>query len=278
MLPSLVDALESRDDDDRARRRGRARMRSSSISRMRALVYALSVRMRTCAAGVALRLEPDLAQRDREQADRHLLAGRGDHVELARIGIRRDSSFASAEQPVGLAATSPTRRRPAGGLRGGSARRARATLRMRSVRADRRAAVLLDDQRHGSRGPSQTRVAERDAPIRARNASVAFVPPKPNEFDSAARIFIVARDVRHEVEIALRIAVDEIRRGRRDLVAQRERREHRLDAAGGAEQVSGHRFGRATRRASCACSPNARLTAMHSATSPSGVDVPCALM
>ena len=42
-----VDALEAGDDDDRARRRGRARMSLSSISRMRALVYALSVRTRT---------------------------------------------------------------------------------------------------------------------------------------------------------------------------------------------------------------------------------------
>ena len=41
------------------------------------------------AAGVALRLEPHLLQRDREQADRHLLAGGGDDVELARIRVRR---------------------------------------------------------------------------------------------------------------------------------------------------------------------------------------------
>ena len=36
----------------------------------------------------------------------------------------------------------------------------------------------------------------------SRKASVALVPPKPKEFDSAARIFILRAVVRHEVEIA----------------------------------------------------------------------------
>src|SRR5260221_10470341 len=54
----------------------------------------------------------------------------------------------------------------------------------------------------------------------------------------------LARDKRHEVEIAVWIDVDEVGRRRRDLVAQREHGEHGLDAAGGAQQMSGHRFGR----------------------------------
>ena len=70
----------------------------------------------------------------------------------------------------------------------------------------------------------------------ARNTSVAFVPPKPNEFDIAASIFMCARHARDVVEIALRILVEQIRGRRRDLIADREHREDRLDAAGGAEQ------------------------------------------
>src|SRR5260221_4712063 len=54
----------------------------------------------------------------------------------------------------------------------------------------------------------------------------------------------LARSERHEVEIALRIDVDEVGRGGRDLVAQREHGEHRLDAAGSAQQMSGHGLGR----------------------------------
>src|SRR2546423_1432685 len=51
------------------------------------------------------------------------------------------------------------------------------------------------------------------------------------------------RGIRDEVEIALRVLLEQVRRGRRGLVAQRERGEHGLDAAGGAEQVAGHRLG-----------------------------------
>src|SRR5512143_4120747 len=50
---------------------------------------------------------------------------------------------------------------------------------------------------------------------------------------------------RHEIEVALRILVEQVRRGRRDLVAQRKRGEHGLDATRGPEQVAGHRLGRA---------------------------------
>src|SRR6185437_4125004 len=52
------------------------------------------------------------------------------------------------------------------------------------------------------------------------------------------------RDARHEIEIALRIGIDEIRGGRRDLIANRQRREDRLDAGRGTQQMPGHRFRR----------------------------------
>src|SRR6185437_8852590 len=52
------------------------------------------------------------------------------------------------------------------------------------------------------------------------------------------------RDARHEIEIALRIDIDEIRRWRRNLVANRQCREDRLDARRGTQQVPGHRFRR----------------------------------
>ena len=100
--------------------------------------------------------------------------------------------------------------------------------------ADRGSTILLNDQCHG-------RARFRSS---VRKASVALVPPKPNELDNAARIFILPRDVRHEVEIALRVPVEQIRRRRRDLVAQRQHREHRFDAARRAQQVTGHRLGR----------------------------------
>ncbi len=116
---------------------------------------------------------------------------------------------------------------------------------MRSVRADRGAAEFLDDQGHVVSYVDAAGLAMAPAlqGHSLRKASVALVPPKPKELDSAARIGIGARDVRHEVEVALRIAVDQVRRGRRDLVADREHREHRLDAARRTEQVAGHRLG-----------------------------------
>src|SRR4051794_38672869 len=49
-----------------------------------------------------------------------------------------------------------------------------------------------------------------------------------------------ACDVRHEIEIALRILPEEIRGRRRDLVAHREHGEDRLDATRRAEQVTRH--------------------------------------
>src|SRR6266545_5439954 len=65
---------------------------------------------------------------------------------------------------------------------------------------------------------------------------------------SADRHFL--GDERGEIEVgALRIDVDEVRRRRRDLVANGEHGEHSLDASGCAEQMTGHRFGRRDRKA-----------------------------
>jgi len=53
-------------------------------------------------AGVAARLDARLHQRHRQQADGHLLAGGGHHVELARVG-QRLQLLGQRDQPVGLA-------------------------------------------------------------------------------------------------------------------------------------------------------------------------------
>src|ERR1700676_2744222 len=50
----------------------------------------------------------------------------------------------------------------------------------------------------------------------------------------------IARDVWNKIEIAFGIAMKKVRRRRRDLIAYREHREDRLDAACGAKQMSGH--------------------------------------
>ena len=76
------------------------------------------------------------------------------------------------------------------------------------------------------------------------NTSVPLVPPKPKLFLTATSIFISRAVVGAVVEIALRILVEDVDRRRRHLVVQRQHREHRLDAAGAAEQVAGHRLGR----------------------------------
>src|SRR5205085_5498697 len=105
----------------------------------------------------------------------------------------------------------------------------RATLRMRStvptevppyfwtIRA-MTGATSRSDRAEGERG---VRPAEAEG-IRQRRADGHF-----------------ARSVRHEIQVALRVLLEQIRRGRRDLIAQRQRGEHGLDAARGAEQVTG---------------------------------------
>src|SRR5215467_9914799 len=46
----------------------------------------------------------------------------------------------------------------------------------------------------------------------------------------------LARRVGNKIKVAFWVAMEKVRRRRRDLVAQRQRGEHRFDAAGGAKQ------------------------------------------
>ncbi len=123
---------------------------------------------------------------------RDLLAGRGDDVELARIGIGREF-LGQREQAVGLAA----HRRHDDDELVSLALKARDAARDVADAldaADRGAAVFLHDQSHGA----VLRVRAHSV----RNAIVALVPPKPNELDSAARIGIGRAVLRNEIEIA----------------------------------------------------------------------------
>ena len=74
--------------------------------------------------------------------------------------------------------------------------------------------------------------------------SVPLVPPKPKLFFTRVLDLHLARRVGAVVQVALGILVEDVDRRRRDLVLHRQHREHRLDAAGAAEQVAGHRLGR----------------------------------
>ena len=97
-------------------------------------------------AGVALRLDAEFMQRDRQQADGHLFARRGDHVELARIGFG-ESSWASASSRLvsPLIADTTTDQLMAFAV---VARDAPRDVPDALDAADRSAAVFLDDQRH----------------------------------------------------------------------------------------------------------------------------------
>ena len=109
----------------------------------------------------------------REQSDRHLFAGGGDDVQLARIRVRRQL-VGELQQPVRFAAH----------CRDDDDNLVPLVLvaldALRDIpdaldRTDRRAAVFLDDQRH------------RQIFLKT---SVLLVPPKPNAFESATSIFI----------------------------------------------------------------------------------------
>jgi hypothetical protein len=70
-----------------------------------------------------------------------------------------------------------------------------------------------------------------------------LVPPKPKLFFSAKSIFSTRR-VGAVVQVALGILVEDVDGGRALLVVDGQHGEHRLDAAGAAQQVAGHRLGR----------------------------------
>jgi hypothetical protein len=74
----------------------------------------------------------------------------------------------------------------------------------------------------------------------------------------------------------LSLGVVEVERRRHDLIAHREHAEDRFDRAGGAEQVADGGLGRRHRHGSIRAAEQA-LTAPSSISSPSGVEVPCAL-
>jgi hypothetical protein len=54
--------------------------------------------------------------------------------------------------------------------------------------------------------------------------------------------------VRHVIEVAARVGYVQVDRRRRDLVFHRERRDARLETAGRAEEMAGHRFRRRHRQ------------------------------
>ena len=177
-----VDALKARDDDDRASVQVAAHPLPVDFQNTRLRKRAVGQHA-NLAAGVASRLQSKFGKRDREKPDRDLLAGCGDDVQLA--GIRTCRQFVRKRQePVGLA-----RHR-----RHDDDQPVPLPMEMRDAardildplgRAHRCATVFLNDQCHRYGPP---RLCQSEI---ARNTSVAFVPPKPNEFDSAARMRIL---------------------------------------------------------------------------------------
>ena len=69
-------------------------------------------------------------------------------------------------------------------------------------------------------------------------------PPRPIAFESATSTLDLARLVRDVVEVALGIRLLVVHRRREDAVVDREHAHHRLDRAGRAEAVAGHRLRR----------------------------------
>ena len=80
-----------------------------------------------------------------------------------------------------------------------------------------------------------------------RSTRQAACPPKAKEFESATSTAARARRVRHVVEVARRIGRLVIDGRMHDLIAQRQRRDDRLDGPGRHGRVADHRFGRADR-------------------------------
>jgi hypothetical protein len=79
------------------------------------------------------------------------------------------------------------------------------------------------------------------------------------------------------VQVALRILVEDVDGRRRDLVMHGEHGEYRFQAAGAAQQVTGHRLGGIHHGLLRRVDPKASLMASVSFLSPSGVEVPWAL-
>ena len=201
-----VHALEPGDHDDRAR--GEIGADPVFVDRENAGLGEGAVGQHAnLAARVALGLESHRLERDREEADRHLLAGGGDHVELARIGIGRQFP-GETEQPIGLAGhrrNDDDELMALAVITGDAARDVADAL----DAADRRAAVFLDDQCHRILvGFAVARPESR--PARAKSARRSDLSECQCRVGAAEAERIgqrrpdghVARDARHEVEVA----------------------------------------------------------------------------
>ena len=110
----------------------------------------------------------------------------------------------------------------------------------------------------------------------ARKMTEALVPPNPKLLDSATLIRRSCAVFATRSITLSRLGCVQVQRRRRDAVADRQDREHRLDRAGRAQQMPGGRLGGRHRQPRAPQSPNSRSTASSSRSSPSGVEVPCA--
>ena len=157
-------------------------MRWSSMWTMRALLWALSVRMWDLMAGVRTRGAAVCLQRHREQRDGHLLAGGEQNVELAGIGALLNV-VREIEQAVRLAAhrgnddddiVAPL----------ASAPDFRGNMRDPLEAPDRCAPELLNDQSHGrdeSGGERRGRTSStRTIPRRRRSSDDFTTKPAKN--------------------------------------------------------------------------------------------------
>ena len=185
-----------------------------------------------------------------------------------------ESSFASAEQAVGLARHRRGHDHDAGGPARWQCATRRATFLMRSVEPTEVPPYFWTISAIAGREAAATRRASQRAE-RERGVGAAEAEGVGQR---AADRSSCARCSGTKSRSHCGIDVDEVDGRRRDLVAHREHGEHRLDAAGGAEQVAGHRLGRAHRELVRVVAEGALDRRCVSARSPSGVEVPCALM
>ena len=168
------------------------------MSWMRARANALSVRMRTWWPEQRDRLAALGVDRQRQQADRHLLAGRGDHVQLALVGQVGDL-LGQAQQAVGLARHRRDDHHHVVAL---ALRREAAPGDVADALdgADRSSAVFLHDQQGA--GTLQHQPAVRQD---RRERSLAVEAP---QWPSAIEVHITAPDVERAAAMA-RTLVDE---------------------------------------------------------------------
>jgi hypothetical protein len=106
-------------------------------------------------------------------------------------------------------------------------------------------------------------------------------PPKPKELLRAAFTLAGRGGVRHDVHIDLGVEVFDVDGGRHDLILDGLNAGDEFNAAGGAEQVTGHRLGAGDEQAIAdlrVVAKDVRLMARSSHKSPTGVEVACALM